>query len=106
MKRLAVPALAAFAAFAVLTIAQPGHAAEAPPAHSMPMQPMHHAPKMLPADVQQLQEALNKAGAHLKVDGHWGAKSRAALRHFQHAHGLPATGHPDPETVAKLQAAG
>lgn len=52
--------------------------------------------------LMKVQRALNKAGAHLKVDGYWGPKTMAAVRAFQKSHGLKATGHLDHATLAKL----
>jgi peptidoglycan hydrolase-like protein with peptidoglycan-binding domain len=53
-------------------------------------------------EVKAIQEALNKQGANLKVDGIAGKKTRAALATFQKANGLKATGKADPATLAKL----
>jgi peptidoglycan hydrolase-like protein with peptidoglycan-binding domain len=60
-------------------------------------------PKPVPDEkVKAIQEALNKAGAKLKVDGIMGPKTKAALEKFQKKHGLKVTGEPDKETLAKL----
>jgi hypothetical protein len=58
---------------------------------------MHHRMWLM-----KVQRALNKAGAHLKVDGYWGPKTMAAVKEFQMSHGLKATGHLDHATLAKL----
>jgi peptidoglycan hydrolase-like protein with peptidoglycan-binding domain len=58
---------------------------------------MHHRMWLM-----KVQKALDKAGAHLKVDGYWGPKTMAAVRAFQKSHGLKATGHLDHATLAKL----
>lgn len=42
--------------------------------------------------VETLQQALNAAGAKLKVDGDFGALTEAALKSYQAAHGLSADG--------------
>jgi len=67
---------------------------------------MHAAKKMkrLVPDqaVKALQEALNKNGAKLKVDGLMGGKTRAALKAYQKANGLKTTGKADKATKAKL----
>jgi peptidoglycan hydrolase-like protein with peptidoglycan-binding domain len=57
-----------------------------------------------PRDARALQAALNRAGASplLKVDGIIGPLTRAALRAFQGAHGLPVTGEPEEATWAAL----
>ena len=52
--------------------------------------------------VMAMQEALNKNGAKLTVDGYTGKKTRAALRNFQKANGLKATGTLNKSTRAKL----
>ncbi len=58
-----------------------------PPAPSMPA-------NLTPAQqrVAKVQTALNANGAQLDVDGKWGRKTAAALKSFQAAHGLKATG--------------
>ncbi|HKI81225.1 MAG TPA: peptidoglycan-binding domain-containing protein [Pseudodesulfovibrio sp.] len=61
---------------------------------------MHkHGPSML---VKSIQEALNKSGAKLAADGYMGKKTRAAIKTFQSAHGLKATGHADTKTRKAL----
>ena len=52
--------------------------------------------------VMAIQEALNKGGAKLKVDGMMGKHTRAALKKYQAANGLKATGRVDKATRAKL----
>ena len=52
--------------------------------------------------VSALQEALNKQGAKLKVDGLMGGKTKAALRNYQKANGLKVTGMADDTTKKKL----
>jgi peptidoglycan hydrolase-like protein with peptidoglycan-binding domain len=60
-------------------------------------------PKVAPDEkVKDIQEALNKAGAKLKVDGIMGKKTHAAIKNFQKKQGLKVTGEPDKETLAKL----
>jgi len=53
--------------------------------------------------VEHAQEALNKTGADLKVDGVVGHATRAALESFQKSHGLKVTGRLDKETSAALK---
>jgi peptidoglycan hydrolase-like protein with peptidoglycan-binding domain len=52
--------------------------------------------------VMAMQEALNKNGAKLTVDGLMGKKTRIALRSYQKANGLKVTGALDKSTMAKL----
>jgi len=56
------------------------------------------------AHVKAAQTALNKQGANLAVDGRMGPKTRDALKSFQTAHGLKATGKLDHPTQAALKA--
>ena len=70
--------------------------------------PAHPTASGFPAgSVADLQWRLNKAGATppLSVDGHAGALTRAALAHFQGAHGLFIDGLIGPLTWAALDAA-
>lgn len=52
--------------------------------------------------VMAVQEALNRNGAKLKVDGLMGNQTREALRAYQKANKLEVTGRPDRATLAKL----
>jgi peptidoglycan hydrolase-like protein with peptidoglycan-binding domain len=52
--------------------------------------------------VKALQTALNKNGASLKVDGMMGKGTRDALKKYQSANGLKATGRVDAATKSKL----
>jgi hypothetical protein len=53
--------------------------------------------------VRRLQEALNQQGHDVgEVDGLWGPQTASALREFQEAQGLEASGEPDEETIAAL----
>ena len=54
------------------------------------------------ASVKAVQEALNKNGASLKIDGKMGPGTRAALKKYQSANGLKATGRVDAATKTKL----
>ncbi len=89
--------------------AAPSSSTPAAPAPAMHGMPMHHAaaPAGSQADmrmerVKKLQTALNSNGAALTVDGKMGAKTTAALKAYQQAHGLKVTGHADKETRAAL----
>ena len=53
--------------------------------------------------VKSAQEALNKNGANLAVDGKYGPKTRAAVKSFQQGHGLKVTGKLDKATLAALK---
>jgi len=67
---------------------------------------LHHKKVVAPASAQvkAAQTALNKQGANLTVDGHMGPKTRDALKSFQTAHGLKATGKLDHSAQAALKA--
>lgn len=54
------------------------------------------------AEIKQVQEALNKNGASLKVDGMMGRSTKMALKSYQKSKGLPETGHLDPKTRKML----
>lgn len=54
------------------------------------------------ATIKALQEALNKQGIAVKVDGVLNDDTRAALRKFQSQHHVPVTGEPDKATLDKL----
>jgi peptidoglycan hydrolase-like protein with peptidoglycan-binding domain len=61
------------------------------------------AKKAVPSDVvKSVQEALNKEGYKLKVDGLMGKHTRSALRSYQKKNGLKVTGKADEATLAKL----
>jgi hypothetical protein len=52
--------------------------------------------------IKALQEALNKQGIAVKVDGVLSDETRAAIRKYQTDHHLPVTGEPDKATLDKL----
>ncbi len=54
------------------------------------------------ATIKSLQEALNKQGIAVKVDGSLTEETRAAIRKYQSQHHLPVTGEPDKATLDKL----
>lgn len=59
--------------------------------------------KLAKSDVTQVQEALNKSGYDVgAVDGVWGPSTESALRDFQQAKGLEASGKLNRDTVAGL----
>ncbi len=58
---------------------------------------------MRPDDVRQVQDALNEKGFDVgPADGVMGARTRAGIRSYQKAEGLPVTGRLDRETAEKL----
>ena len=83
-----------------------GSTMSSPPPASMPAKPMpaKTASKKTGSDsVKALQTALNtKGGAKIKVDGLMGKETRDALKKYQSATGLQATGRSDAATRAKL----
>lgn len=52
--------------------------------------------------IKALQEALNKQGIAVKVDGVLNDDTRAAVKKYQTQHHLPVTGEPDKATLDKL----
>jgi peptidoglycan hydrolase-like protein with peptidoglycan-binding domain len=56
------------------------------------------------SDLQNVQQELQQQGFYknAQVDGKWGPHTRRAVQSFQHAKGLPATGHLDQQTLAAL----
>jgi peptidoglycan DL-endopeptidase CwlO len=73
-------------------------AAPAPP--PAPMMPANLTPAQ--QRVAKVQMALNTNGANVQVDGKWGPKTGAALKAFQSAHGLKATGTMNGPTAKAL----
>jgi peptidoglycan hydrolase-like protein with peptidoglycan-binding domain len=76
------------------------------PERTVASHPATNATKHVRADkmahVEKVQQSLNTNGANLKVDGKWGPKTTAAVKDFQKAHGLKATGRLDKSTRAQL----
>jgi peptidoglycan hydrolase-like protein with peptidoglycan-binding domain len=56
--------------------------------------------------VAVLQEALDSAGANVRIDGAWGPATEAALKHYQRQNGLMVTGQLDKATQTKLDPTG
>ncbi len=52
--------------------------------------------------IKALQEALNKQGITVKVDGVLNDETRAAIKKYQSQHHVPLTGEPDKATLDKL----
>lgn len=58
---------------------------------------------MQPSRVQEIQEALAKAGFfHGKPDGVWGQATRDAMKQFQKQHGFAQTGLPEAKPLMLL----
>jgi len=53
-------------------------------------------------NVTEVQRALNREGANLRVDGVMGPRTREALMDYQARNDLPVSGRADSETRAKL----
>jgi hypothetical protein len=114
MKNFAIAALAAVCGLGLANL--PAEAQQRPMGPSAPMaqppmaqkpmaqQPMaQKAMRKAPREtVKSLQAALNRNGAALRVDGMMGPATRAALKKYQSANGLPQSGRDDPATRAKL----
>ena len=96
------------AAIFVLSTVGFAWAAEKPQAGDQPKVEKKAAPKaakkaaVSKAWVKQLQEALNKSGQKVKVDGVLGKETRAALKAYQKANNLKVTGRADKATQEKL----
>ena len=89
--------------FCVGAVAPSPGLAQDGPAKEMKAKTKKMAKKAKPSkSVVALQEALNKNGAKLAVDGLMGKMTRAALRTYQKANGLKVTGVADKATKAKL----
>lgn len=59
-------------------------------------------PTVTEATVRALQEAINKQGIAVAVDGKLNDSTRDAIRKYQSQHHLPVTGEPDKATLSKL----
>ena len=57
---------------------------------------------MNPGSARKVQEALRRSGYLNDASGELDTTTSAALRRFQHDHGLAATGAPDRETLRSL----
>lgn len=92
-----------FGAATVLPLTATPSFAQQQPATGQHMAKRHMAHKAAsdPA-VMSAQDALNKQGASLTADGKMGPKTRAAVKSFQQAHGLKATGRLDKATKTAL----
>ena len=62
----------------------------------------HRHTGMPKSRVEKVQKALNDNGAGIAVDGVWGVKTTDALKQFQTAHGIKATGRLDKTTRQQL----
>ncbi len=87
------------------TTAQPAPT-QAPAANKSAAAEAPHARPAWHHDVAVLQESLDSAGEHVRVDGVWGPQTTAALRDYQKANGLAVTGHLDQPTRAMLDPIG
>jgi len=58
---------------------------------------------LVTADVKAIQEALNKKGNAIKVDGLLGPETHKAIEAFQKANGLVVDGFVGPKTRAVLR---
>ncbi len=82
---------------------------EAAATHKKEMKGMKHVQHMkksvtlVPDEkTKAVQEALNKQGFKLKVDGLMGGHTKAVLKKYQKKQGLTVTGIPDKATLDKL----
>ena len=82
-------------------VAQASAATPAPSTHKKSSATTHkHAASS--AGVRSAQEALNKHGAQLAVDGKMGPKTHAAIKDFQKSNNLKTTGNLDTATRKAL----
>jgi len=84
-------------------MAKPVAQATMPAKAAKPMMAKHAAKTKRSTEIRALQEALNKTGATLHVDGVWGSKTHAALVNYQKTHDLKATGRIDKATRDSLK---
>ena len=103
----ALAAALLFGAATVLPVATPAFAQTTAPAATAPAKAMPKKMKMAKkssgsATVKSAQDALNKNGASLAVDGKNGPKTKAAIMSFQKEHGLKANGKLDKATKKAL----
>ena len=100
-----------FASAFVLTVAMSATAADekqSPPSKAEKMGQMDKNPEMGKTgprrhDIREVQEALKAKGNDPgPIDGRMGSKTGAALKAFQQANGLKATGQMDNQTAEKL----
>ncbi len=68
----------------------------------LPSCPVDIAEGQISGCVTELQDLLNRSGAHISVDGNFGAGTLGAVETFQRAHGLGADGIVGPGTRAAL----
>jgi len=80
---------------------QPSTAAPSPSASTQTGAPSQ---SLSPDTIQSAQQALQQNGFYKsgKIDGKMGPKTREAIRSFQHAKGLQASGHLNPKTLSAL----
>lgn len=77
--------------------------AEQPRSASVDVRTEAEAGRMSAATVRMVQHSLIQGGYAVDAaDGIWGPKTAAALREFQRAKGLEATGRPDSKTMTAL----
>ncbi|MEE4211767.1 MAG: peptidoglycan-binding domain-containing protein [Parvularcula sp.] len=57
---------------------------------------------MYPSVIRRMQQRLKDSGQQITVDGDFGPGSQNALKAFQTANGIEATGFPDPRTLVAL----
>lgn len=53
--------------------------------------------------IEQIQTSLANEGYSIRADGVWGPRTASALRQFQQANGLKASGMVDTDTLAALE---
>lgn len=64
--------------------------------------PTYNGQELDSAQVRKVQQALSQQGQDLEADGVWGPNTAQALRSFQQAENIDATGELDEQTVSAL----
>ena len=106
--RIGVAAAAASAIAGLALVAGTANASSAPSPVSLSSSacPVDISYGQVSGCVTELQELLNKRGAHLAVDGDFGPATLGAVKSYQSSHGLSVDGIVGPLTKASLEGGG
>ena len=108
MARIGVAAAAASAIAGLALVAGTANASSAPSPVSLSSSacPVDISYGQVSGCVTELQQLLNKHGAHLAVDGDFGPATLGAVKSYQSSHGLSVDGIVGPLTKASLEGGG